>query len=124
VVTAGWTNGGGKTIKVRHPNGYQTAYLHLSRFASGIRSGARVQQGQVIGFVGSTGLATAPHLDYRVQQNGRYIDPLSVRNDPAPPLDARALEQFLSERDELRQRLRDAQDTDSMGPSLPTTIGG
>ena len=68
VVFAGWDGGGGRTVKVRHPNGFVTAYLHLSRFASGIRSGRRVAQGDTIGYVGATGLATGPHLDYRVQR--------------------------------------------------------
>ncbi len=83
VVSAGWDGGGGKTVKVRHANGFLTAYLHLSRFASGISAGARVSQGEVIAYVGATGLATGPHLDYRVQQNGRWIDPLSLKSVPA-----------------------------------------
>jgi murein DD-endopeptidase MepM/ murein hydrolase activator NlpD len=124
VVSAGWTNGGGKTVKVRHPNGYQTAYLHLSRYAAGIRPGARVRQGEVIGYVGATGLATAPHLDYRVQHNGRYIDPLSVRNEPAPPLDAAALARFRLVRDRLRARLRGAEERLRLDETLATTIGG
>ena len=78
VVSAGWSGGGGKTVKVRHPSGYLTAYLHLSRYGKGIRPGARVHQGEVIGYVGSTGLATAPHLDYRVQRNGRWMNPMAL----------------------------------------------
>ncbi|HVS64530.1 MAG TPA: peptidoglycan DD-metalloendopeptidase family protein [Thermoanaerobaculia bacterium] len=120
VVSVGWSNGGGKTVKVRHPNGYQTGYLHLSRYADGLRAGTRVRQGEVVGFVGATGLATAPHLDYRVQHNGRYIDPLSVRNEPAPPLDAIALERFLVLRDELRARLGEPR----LDPGVASTIGG
>ena len=79
VVSAGWDGGGGKTVKVRHPNGYLTAYLHLSRFAAGCTPATGSRQGEVIGYVGATGLATGPHLDYRVQQNGRWIDPLSIK---------------------------------------------
>ena len=105
VTFAGWDGGGGKTVKVRHPNGYLTAYLHLSGFGSGIRSGRRVSQGDVIGYVGSTGLATASHLDYRVQRNGRWIDPLSLRSVPADPVPTERLPDFLAWRDRLRQSL-------------------
>jgi murein DD-endopeptidase MepM/ murein hydrolase activator NlpD len=105
VAHAGWDGGGGKTVKVRHPNGYLTAYLHLSRYASGIRRGARVAQGDVIGYVGSTGLATGAHLDYRVQVKGRWIDPLTLANTPAPPIAAAELASFRSWRDAMRSRL-------------------
>lgn len=104
---AGWDGGGGKTVKVRHPNGYLTAYLHLSRFGPGVRSGRRVSQGDIIGYVGSTGLATASHLDYRVQRNGRWIDPLSLRSIPADPVPTDKLPEFLAWRDRLRQSLFD-----------------
>ena len=93
-------------VKVRHPNGYVTAYLHLSRFADGIRRGARVAQSDVIGYVGATGLATGPHLDYRVQKNGRWIDPLSMKSEPAPGLAPAELEQFEVLRDQYRELLR------------------
>ncbi|MGD1148392.1 MAG: peptidoglycan DD-metalloendopeptidase family protein [Thermoanaerobaculaceae bacterium] len=82
----GWRGGGGNAVEVRHPGGYVTTYMHLSRFASGIREGVRVEQGQVIGYVGATGLATGPHLDYRVTQNGRHLNPAGIGRDPAPPL--------------------------------------
>lgn len=86
VVFRGWKKGGGNTVEVRHRNGYTTGYLHLSRFAGGLRVGSRVAQGEVVGYVGATGLATGPHLDYRVTRNGGYINPLRLGNDPAPPL--------------------------------------
>jgi murein DD-endopeptidase MepM/ murein hydrolase activator NlpD len=105
VVSAGWDGGGGRTVKVRHPNGYVTAYLHLSRFASGVRSGARVQQGDVVGYVGSTGLSTAAHLDYRVQRHGRWLDPLTLANTPAPPIAPAEMAAFGSWRDALRHEL-------------------
>jgi murein DD-endopeptidase MepM/ murein hydrolase activator NlpD len=104
---AGWDRGGGKTIKVRHPNGYLTAYLHLSRFASGIGVGRRVSQGEVIGYVGSTGLATGPHLDYRIQRDGKWINPLTLDNKPAEPIPAEQLPEFLAWRDELRVALQE-----------------
>jgi len=86
VASAGWNGGGGNAVELRHAGGYVTTYMHLSRFATGIRPGARVEQGQVIGYVGATGLATGPHLDYRVTQNGRHLNPLGVGKEPAPPL--------------------------------------
>ncbi len=105
VVTAAWKGGGGRTVTVRHPNDYQTSYLHLSRFAKGIRSGRRVQQGEVIGYVGSTGLATAPHLDYRVKHRGRWINPLSIKSVPARPIPQKELPEFVAWRDALRRSL-------------------
>jgi len=80
---------GGKAgfwIKIRHNNVYQTAYLHLSKFAPGIVTGARVIQGQIIGYVGSTGLSTGPHLDFRVWQNEQAIDPLKIEAPPVEPI--------------------------------------
>ncbi len=102
---AGTSGGAGKMVKVRHPNGYQTSYLHLSRFAQGIRRGRAVTQGDVIGYVGSTGLSTAPHLDYRVQQNGRWLDPLRLKSDPVEPIPRHQMERFLARRDALQAGL-------------------
>jgi len=102
VLSAGWDGGGGKTVRVRHPNGFITCYLHLSRFATGIRAGARVRQGDLIAYVGATGLATGPHLDYRVQRDGTWIDPQSLKSVPGPPLDAVQLTDFRRVRDALR----------------------
>jgi murein DD-endopeptidase MepM/ murein hydrolase activator NlpD len=94
VAYAGWRGGGGNTVELRHPGGVSTAYLHLSRFASGVHPGARVAQGQVIGYVGSTGLATGPHLDYRVTRNGRHVNPMTLGGEPAPPLPSGELPRF------------------------------
>ncbi len=96
VTLAGRNGGGGNMVTVRHTNGYETNYLHLSRFAKGIRRGVRVSQGQVIGYVGSTGLASGPHLDYRVQLNGRWINPLSISSPPVEPLADERLQRFLA----------------------------
>jgi murein DD-endopeptidase MepM/ murein hydrolase activator NlpD len=90
----GWRGGGGNTVEVRHGGGYVTAYLHLSRAAAGVHAGAHVRQGQVIGFVGTTGLSTGPHLDYRVTRNGRYVNPVTVGGEPAPPLPPAQLQPF------------------------------
>jgi len=75
VSIAEWRGGYGNMVEVQHPNGYTTRYAHLSRFAAGARRGGFVRQGEVIGFVGSTGLATGPHLHYEVRRHGRPIDP-------------------------------------------------
>ena len=89
VISAGWnSHGGGNTIKLQHPNRYQTGYLHLKGFAKGIKPGVRVEQGQVIGYVGSTGASTGPHLDFRVWKNGTPIDPLKMESPSAVPLKA------------------------------------
>lgn len=86
ILSAGWGGGGGNTIKIRHNSVYTTAYLHLSKFAKGIKSGVRVRQGEVIGYVGSTGSSTGPHLDFRVWKNGTPVDPLKLESPSAEPI--------------------------------------
>ena len=86
VVSAAASGGSGNMVRLRHTNGYETYYLHLSRFAKGMRPGSRVVQGQIIGYVGSTGLATGPHLDYRIRENGTFVNPL-VEHRNFPPGD-------------------------------------
>lgn len=89
VTLCGWDgSGGGNRIKIKHMNGYETCYMHLSKFAKGMRAGARVAQGQVIGYVGSTGRSTGPHLDFRVWKDRKPIDPLKMISPPAKPLNA------------------------------------
>jgi murein DD-endopeptidase MepM/ murein hydrolase activator NlpD len=83
-------------VTVRHTNGYETNYLHLSRYGKGVRRGTRVSQGQVIGYVGSTGLSTGPHLDYRVTLNGKWINPLRISSPPVKPLSEDRLQRFLA----------------------------
>jgi murein DD-endopeptidase MepM/ murein hydrolase activator NlpD len=99
VTLAGWTSGGGRTVKVRHPNGYETEYLHLSSIA--VRSGARVGQGDLVGRVGKTGLATGVHLHYGMKRNGRYVNPIVEHRNmpPGEPVAAALLPVFTSERD-------------------------
>ena len=116
---AGWDRGGGKTVKVRHPNGYLTAYLHLSKFAGGIGTGRRVSQGDVIGYVGSTGLATGSHLDYRIQRDGKWINPLTLDNKPAEPISEGQLPEFIAWRDELRSALKEGR-----RPLMPGSTDG
>jgi murein DD-endopeptidase MepM/ murein hydrolase activator NlpD len=87
VIAAAYQKDNGRYIKVRHNRHYTTYYLHLSRFAKGIRNGAKVRQGQVIGYVGSTGLSNGPHLDYRIKVDGRFVNPRTVNlpsKNPVP----------------------------------------
>jgi murein DD-endopeptidase MepM/ murein hydrolase activator NlpD len=107
VVSAGWAGGGGNQVRIRHAGGFETYYLHLSRFAKGIRRGARVTQGKVIGFVGSTGTATGPHLDFRLRRNGVFVDPVRERRrqPPGEPIPADYLETFRSARDAMLRDL-------------------
>ncbi|HWX25130.1 MAG TPA: peptidoglycan DD-metalloendopeptidase family protein, partial [Vicinamibacteria bacterium] len=84
VTLAGWWGGFGQAIKLRHPNGYETLYGHLSRIQ--VHAGQHVAQGEAIGAVGATGLATGPHLDYRMSRNGVFVNPLTVPLPPAEPV--------------------------------------
>jgi murein DD-endopeptidase MepM/ murein hydrolase activator NlpD len=106
VTFAGWDRGGGNVVKVRHGGGYVTAYLHLSRFASGIRPGARVRQGDIVAYTGATGLASGPHLDYRVQHNNQWIDPLTLKGVRDEPIPSYRLASFRAWRDDVRDSLR------------------
>ena len=86
VTFKGWGGGGGNTLKIKHPGNLVTGYLHLSGFAKGIQQGTHVTQGQLIGYVGSTGASTGPHLDYRIWKNGTPINPLTIPSEPAVPI--------------------------------------
>ena len=88
VVEKGYKGAGGNTVKIKHNSVYTTAYLHLSKYASGLQVGQRVKQGEVIGYVGSTGRSTGPHLDFRVWKNGTPINPLTMDSPPAEPIKA------------------------------------
>ncbi|MDY0332431.1 MAG: peptidoglycan DD-metalloendopeptidase family protein [Bacteroidales bacterium] len=96
VVERTYTKGGGNTIKIKHNSVYTTAYLHLSRFAPGLATGKRVAQGEVIGYVGSTGMSTGPHLDFRVWKNGKPINPLTMESPPADPIGEACMADFLA----------------------------
>ena len=95
ISAAGWDKGGGgNRIRIKHSQGYESAYLHLSKFAKGIKAGKRVSQGELIGYVGSTGVSTGPHLDFRIWHNGKPLDPLSINSPASEPLDRKYLEEF------------------------------
>ena len=108
VMVAGWNGGNGIQVHLRHHAGYETQYNHLSRLGPGVRPGSRVSQRQVIGYVGSTGLSTGPHLDYRVAKNGRFVNPLSEKFIPGQPLDGAEHKRFVKDARELVRRLEDA----------------
>jgi murein DD-endopeptidase MepM/ murein hydrolase activator NlpD len=101
VIFAGWGGGGGNTIKIKHAGNLQTGYLHLKGFAKGIKVGSKVSQGQLIGYVGSTGTSTGPHLDYRIWKNGTPIDPLKVTQEPAEPISGEHKARFEAVRDRV-----------------------
>ena len=86
IVSMKYEGAGGNTIRIKHNSVYTTAYLHLSGYAKGLKAGQRVRQGQVIGYVGSTGRSTGPHLDFRVWKNGSPINPLKMQSPPAEPI--------------------------------------
>ncbi|MBQ2374610.1 MAG: M23 family metallopeptidase [Alistipes sp.] len=91
----------GGAAKIKHAGNLVTGYLHLSGFAKGIKQGSRVRQGELIGYVGSTGTSTGPHLDYRIWKNGVNIDPLKVPQEPAEPIKKQNMEAFEHVRDRI-----------------------
>jgi murein DD-endopeptidase MepM/ murein hydrolase activator NlpD len=108
VVSLSSGGGGGKQVVLRHGMGYQSRYLHLSRFAADLRVGRRVSQKQVIGYVGATGLATAPHLDFRLTRHGRPVNPLKEIFPPGPPIAEESREAFALQVDRVLERMRGA----------------
>ena len=98
--------GGGNYVKIKHNSMYTTTYMHLSRFAKGLKVGKTVAQKEVIGYVGSTGLSTGPHLDFRVHENGKPINPLTIKSQPKKPISKENMPQFQVVRDSLIQLLQ------------------
>jgi len=97
--------GGGNFVKIRHNSVYTTSYMHLSKFATGLKAGQRVKQGEVIGYVGMTGLASGPHLDFRVYIGGTAVDPLTIKSEPAEPVKPANLGKFTTLRDSVLKLL-------------------
>ena len=102
VLKAGWSSGYGKHTEIQHANGYVTTYSHQSNFANGIVPGAKVRQGQVIGYLGNTGLSTGPHLHYEVLVNGNFVNPMKIRVPRGRELQGTTLAEFKRQRDEIR----------------------
>ena len=109
VVEAAYTRGNGYFVKIRHNKTYTTQYLHLSKFAKGVRQGRRIQQGQTIGYVGSTGLSTGPHLCYRLWKNGRQVDALKVKLPLSEPVNRNHRTAFTATKEEIIKRLETAE---------------
>jgi murein DD-endopeptidase MepM/ murein hydrolase activator NlpD len=107
VAQVGSNNSQGKFVRVIHSNGYETIYNHMSKFAQVSKKGAKVKQGQVIGYVGSTGYATGPHLDFRMRQNGKLINPLKLKVMPADPIAKKEMPNFKAAIAEWKARLEE-----------------
>lgn len=105
VIRKGYTKGAGYYIKIRHNSVYTSGYNHLSRYPKGIKVGQRISQGQVVGYVGSTGYSTGPHLDFRVWKNGHPINPLTIESPPVDPIKEDNLQRFSASVDTLNQAL-------------------
>lgn len=101
VVQASYSGGAGNIVKIKHNGTYSTAYMHLWKFGKGVKAGVHVSQGQVIGYVGNSGLSTGPHLDFRFYRNGAAIDPLKVESPPAEPVDSANIDAFMLVRDSI-----------------------
>lgn len=108
VIGKGWDNGGGNYVKVRHSSGYETTYMHLKGFARGLVKGQRVRQGQLIGYVGSTGMSTGPHLDFRMKLGNRYVNPRTIKSIPAEPIPSTQMAAFKAHIAPLRNQLASA----------------
>ncbi len=117
VELAGWQSGYGRKVELKHVNGYETAYGHMSRIADGIKPGVRVRQGQLIGYVGSTGNSTGPHLHFEILINGNFVDPLSVKLPKENSLPAQYEAQF----DQIVAQVRDLLERDGVAPA-PVTV--
>jgi murein DD-endopeptidase MepM/ murein hydrolase activator NlpD len=109
VLVANWSGEAGRMVRIRHAGGYETSYLHLSAFGPGIRPGARVDQGDLIGRVGASGTVTATHLDYRISKNGQYVNPTVelARMPPGKPIDHDLMAAFAAQRDAVFTELAD-----------------
>ena len=115
VVARGYeAGGGGNYVRIQHNSVYTTSYMHLRGFATGIQVGKQVQQGEVIGYVGSTGLSTGPHLDFRVYRNGTPINPLTMESPPSHPVKPELRDSFEVVKQEVLQKLRQAEEITSV----------
>ena len=97
ITVRGWTGGYGNMIRLRHANGYETGYGHMNGYAAGQSVGSYVRQGEIIGYVGSTGLSTGPHVHFEMKRNGSYVNPATEIMPPADPLEGEELTRFLNE---------------------------
>lgn len=105
IISKEYGKGAGLFIKIQHMNNYETVYMHMSRYAKDIKIGQRVRQGEIIGYVGESGYATGPHLDFRIKKNGNYINPLTLKSPAAQPIPQKEKDKFYSEIAEYRKAL-------------------
>lgn len=124
VVYAGWKGGYGNYVEIKHTNGYSTAYGHLSRIKKGLRPGMKIEQGDMIGYVGSTGISTGPHLHYEVKLNGKLINPLGLKSAPNKSVDKATMARFASVRDEFKKQLAGVSAAASTGGSMKVQMAG
>ncbi|HZJ81011.1 MAG TPA: peptidoglycan DD-metalloendopeptidase family protein [Dysgonamonadaceae bacterium] len=116
-------NGGGNYLKIKHNSVYTTTYMHLNGYAKGIQKGTSVRQGQIIGYVGATGLATGPHLDYRVHKNNQPINPLTMEAPPSYPVKPELRDSFMVIRNDMLVQLDSMQQVTRMIANQPDTVG-
>jgi murein DD-endopeptidase MepM/ murein hydrolase activator NlpD len=108
IIKAGWDGGYGRRVEIQHANGYVTAYNHMSGFGRGVAEGAHILQGQTVGYLGDSGLATGPHLHYEVIINGNFVDPMGIKLPRTREFDGRMLAAFKRERDRIDQLMGEA----------------
>ena len=116
VIKSGWDSGYGRRVEIQHANGYVTTYNHLSGFGRGVAEGVRVTQGQVVGYLGQSGLATGPHLHYEVIINGNFVDPMGIKLPRTREFDGRMLAQFKRERDRVDALMAQAPSASAAAP--------
>ena len=119
VIKADWDSGYGRRVEIQHPNGYVTTYNHMSGFGRGVVDGARVTQGQTVGYLGDTGLSTGPHLHYEVIINGNFVDPMAIKLPRTREFDGRMLAAFKRERDRIDQLMAESPSAPAMAAEKP-----
>ena len=121
VIKAEWDSGYGRRVEIQHANGYVTTYNHMSGFGRGIADGVRVTQGQIIGYLGDTGLATGPHLHYEVIINGNFVDPMAIKLARTREFDGKMLAAFKRERDRIDQLMAQSPTASATAAERPTS---
>ncbi len=119
IIKAGWDSGYGRRVEIQHANGYVTTYNHMSSFGRGVAEGAHVTQGQVVGYLGQSGLATGPHLHYEVIINGNFVDPMAIKLARTREFDGKMLAAFRRERDRIDQLRSQAPSADAESVEKP-----
>ena len=122
VIEAGWDTGYGRRVEIQHANGYVTTYNHMSGFGRGVVEGAHVVQGQTIGYLGETGLATGPHLHYEVIINGNFVDPMAIKLARTREFDGKMLAAFKRERERIDQLMAQSPSAAAMAAVKPASV--